>query len=253
MAIISTVANAVKDDFIKYFKTDIFEEGAFTAAVDRYLRYNLTDAGMLIHWGKILGTGLLGQMTDNTVNRTRGGATDTEELKAMRLSVGSMPKEALDVLNTMYNTFKDPNIEGIPIKTPKIVCKREVQISEYGVIMESGYFNKYITDNASPSPRTWDISGYLTSCWDIDCGLVLKPSLQLQEKFLDAFAKSRRPLWFKTDECEFVTVQIASMEIDRQAENMNAHAITIQLKEFVPLETISKASMVRKAVFAFTH
>ena len=34
---------------------------------------------------------------------------------------------------------------------------------------------------------------------------------------------------------------------------MNAHAITVQLKEFVPLETISKASMVRKAVYAFTH
>lgn len=236
---------------VKDFITDFFEEGAFTYAVDKYLKYNLTDAGMLIHWGTILGTGLLGQVTDNTVNRNRGVTVD--ELKAQRLSVGAMPKEALEVLNSMYSTFKDPNIEGIPIKTPKIVCKREVQISEYGVIMESGYFNKYITDNASPSPRTWDISGYLTSCWDVDCGLVLKPSLQLQEKFLDAFAKSRRPLWFKTDECEFVTVQIASLEIDRQAENMNAHAITIQLKEFVPLETISKASVVRKAVFAFTH
>ena len=251
MAIIDGINGYSFKSDITDFKTDFFREGAFTDAVDKYLRYNLTDAGMLIHWGKILGTGLLGQATDNTVNRNRGAIYD--ELKAQRLSVGAMSKEALEVLNSMYSIFKDPNIEGIPIKTPKIVCKREVQISEYGVIMESGYFNKYITDNASPSPRTWDISGYLTSCWDIDCGLMFKPSLQLQEKFLDAFAKSRRPLWFKTDECEFVTVQIASLEIDRQAENMNAHAITIQLKEFVPLETISKASAVRKAVFAFTH
>ena len=251
MAIIDGINGfSIKSD-VKVFATDFFKEGAFTDAVDKYLRYNLTDAGMLIHWGKILGTGLLGQVTDNTVNRNRG--VTVGELKAQRLTVNAMPKEVLETLNSMYSTFKDPNIEGIPIKTPKISCKREVQISEYGVIMENGYFNKYITDNASPSPRVWDISGYLTSCWDVDCGLVLKPSLQLQEKFLDAFAKSRRPLWFKTDECEFVTVQIASLEIDRQAENMNAHAITIQLKEFVPLETISKASTVRKAVFAFTH
>lgn len=242
---------AVKEA-IKNFTTSLTQEGAFTMAVDRYLRYNLTDAGMLIHWGAILSSGLISQGTDNTVNRNRGGTSD--ELKAQRLSgAGISSIIDKDVLNTMYNTFKDPNIEGIPIKTPKISCKREVQISEYGVIMESGYYNKYITDNASPSPRTWDISGYLTSCWDIDCGLNIKPSLQLQEKLLDAFAKSRRPLWFKTDECEFVTVQIASLTIDRQAENMNAHAITIQLKEFVPLETISKASIVRKAVYAFTH
>ena len=136
MAIIDGINGYSFKSDITDFKTDFFQEGAFTDAVDKYLRYNLTDAGMLIHWGKILGTGLLGQATDNTVNRNRGAIYD--ELKAQRLSVGATPKEALEVLNSMYSIFKDPNIEGIPIKTPKIVCKREVQISEYGVIMESG-------------------------------------------------------------------------------------------------------------------
>ena len=74
---------AVKEA-IKNFTTSLTQEGAFTTAVDRYLRYNLTDAGMLIHWGAILSSGLISQGTDNTVNRNRGGTSD--ELKAQRLS-----------------------------------------------------------------------------------------------------------------------------------------------------------------------
>lgn len=233
------------------FVNDSMQEGVFTTAVDRYLRYNMTDAGMIVHWGMISSGGLLNQLADHSVNRNRGPVSD---LSAEYLSfAGLTDSSALNTLNTIYSLFKDPNIEGIPIKASSITCGREVQISEYGVIMEKGQYNKQIIDNASPAPRTWDISGYLTSCWDVDIGLTVKPSLVAQVKFLDAFAKSRRPLWFMTDENEFVTVQIASMNIHRKPENMNACEIEIQLKEFVPLESLSKASGMRKAVFAFSH
>lgn len=232
------------------FVNDSKQEGVFTTAIDRYLRYNMTDAGMVIHWAAITSGSLLNQLADHTVNRNRGYLSD---LTTENISFSLADSDSYSFLNQLYSMFKDPNIEGIPIKTASIECEREVQISEYGVIMESGQYNKQITDNASPSPRVWNISGYLTSCWDIDIGLVSKPSLLTQEKFLDAFAKSRRPLWFMTDENEFVTVQIASLKFHRKPENMNACEIETQLKEFVPLESLSKATKFRKAVFAFTH
>ncbi len=202
------------------------DNGLYQGSVDSYLSNNMTNVGTLIHWTAMLSSGFVSPV----------------QAEQIRISTSFQNDFARNIMNEAYTRYKDPNIEGIPIKSAKVSVHREVEVSDYGVITGRGYYHKNVADNAVPKPRTWDISGYLTSVWGTDIGFVLKPSLMQQAKLLDAYAQSRRPLWFKTDECEFVKVQIISFSIDRTAEIMNAYSIQVQLKEFVPLEIMTNTS-----------
>lgn len=244
-------SNNWNDKWSDYGQT-ITENGVFQGAIDSYLKYNMTQEGMLVHWANIIGSNAVNATSGINRNRATGTIPAQNFIYAGVMST-QIPQEQIKRLNDMYEATKDPNIEGIPIKSPEISVSREVEVSEYGVIMDEGYMHSNVVDNAVPKPRVWTLQGYITNKWDVDIGFILKPSLTHQERMLDGYAKSRRPLWFKTDENEFVRVQIASMTINRKAENMNGHAITLQLKEFVPLELFANASKLRTASFVATH
>lgn len=194
---------------------------------DRYLKTALTDAGRILHWGVISATAIsqglkrFGELWDTT----QGAQWITSKLG-----------EAGSLTATIYKCLRDPNLEGIPILSPKISVSREVDVSENSVIVPENYQRMYIIDNAVPHPRTWSVTGYLTSLNFIDAGMVLKPTLMSQAKMLDAFAKSRRVMWFKTDENEMVKVQITSLTMERTAEASNAYSVSMTLKEFTPLQ-----------------
>ena len=64
--------------------------------------------------------------------------------------------------------------------------------------------------------------------------LLIKPTLMLQMKYLDACAASRKPVWFKTDNNEFFKVQITRLYFERVAESTNAVHVLVSLKEFKP-------------------
>lgn len=227
--------------------------GAFSYAIDTYLMYNMTVPGAIAHWGIMTTSGLL-NANPRLLNAPKNPWSQGSEggLSALS-SLTDASQEAIDFVNKIYELSKDPNIEGIPIRSSHITCTRETQVSDYGVIMGEGYYNKHITDNATPMPRSWEITGYLASIWDADIGLNVKPSITMQVKVLDAFAKSRRPLWFKNADGDFIPVQITSLVTDESPEVMNARSIKLQVKEFVPLELLNNASTVRKAVYAFSH
>lgn len=229
--------------------TSIKENGVFQGTIDAYLQKNMTPAGASIHCVAIVGSSFTGNR-NLSYPKVSLGAVD---LASTIMSVTSQVSTQVNGLQELYEATKDPNIEGIPIISPSIQVSREVTVSDYGVIMDSGYMKKNVVDNAVPRPRTWEINGYLTSKWGIDIGFTMKPSLVMQAKTLDAFAQSRKPLWFKTDEFEFVRTQITNLTINRKAEVMNAYEVSITLKEFVPLEIFTKASKLSKALFILTH
>lgn len=242
---------ATWDDFTTEFGNSMVENGAFQGGIDNYLKNNMTQEGMLIHWGNILGSCAVG--LNAGVNKGKSAYVPWQRNIYETMAFNPPAQATLNFMNDFYEATKDPNLEGIPIKSPEITVSREVEVSEYGVVMDEGYMHNYVVDNAVPKPRIWSVQGYVTSRWEVDTGFILKPSLQQQIKMLDGYAQSRRPLWFKTDENEFVRVQITSLTINRKAENMNAHALTMQLKEFVPLELFTSADNWRKASFIMSH
>lgn len=233
---------------------NIVENGVFQGTVDTWLQIGTTFPGAALHWATILASPYANKKKLE-YPEAGGGIQD---LGSTVLSIATLGGSAVasgmtSILNKMNVATKDPNIEGIPIISPAISVSREVEVSEYGVVMDSGYMKKNVVDNAVPKPRTWSINGYLTSKWDMDIGMTVKPSLVMQAKTLDAFAKSRKPVWFKTDEFEFVQVQITNVSFNRKAEIMNAYETSITLKEFVPLEIFSGSTFIQKASFILSH
>lgn len=228
---------AVKE-FFKNLSTEIAENGAFQGAINTYLQNNMSPVGIPIHWGVILASCYADKRLVYPKAKTAAGKgvayLDSSIISVME---EGMPSSTVTKwLNDVYEATKDPNIEGIPIISPSVQVSRDVEIADYGVIVDSRYMKKNVVDNATPKPRVWDIKGYITSRWTVDVGMVLKPSLQMQAKMLDAYSQSRKPLWFKTDEFEFVRVQITNLTFSRKAEIMNAYEVSITLKEFIPLE-----------------
>lgn len=142
--------------------------------------------------------------------------------------------KAADLLNKLNQLLMSPNIEGIPINATSVKVSREVDISESLVIVQDTYGKDYKTDNAVPHLREWNLEGYLTSISNLDNMLLIKPTLMLQMKYLDACAASRKPVWFKTDNNEFFKVQITRLYFERVAESTNAVHVLVSLKEFKP-------------------
>lgn len=142
--------------------------------------------------------------------------------------------KATDLLNKLNQLLMSPNIEGIPISATSVKVSREVDISESLVIVQDTYGKDYKTDNAVPHLREWNLEGYLTSVSNLDNMLLIKPTLMLQMKYLDACAASRKPVWFKTDNNEFFKVQITRLYFERVAESTNAVHVLVSLKEFKP-------------------
>ncbi len=238
--------------FLKNASTSLKENGIFQGAIDTYLQNNMSAAGIIIHWSAILAS----CYSDNKrlvspKPKVFGWVSDLGS--SVESAIGTLQSSDAGTkttkwLNDIYEATKDPNIEGIPIISPSIQVSRDVEVSDYGVIVDSGYKKQNVVDNATPKPRIWEIKGYITSKWAVDIGMVLKPSLQMQAKILDAYAQSRKPLWFKTDEFEFVRVQITNLTFSRKAEIMNAYEVSVTLKEFVPLEIFTKGPTWGQAV-----
>lgn len=159
-----------------------------------------------------------------------------------------------DYMNKAVETLMEPNIEGIVIHTDTSTVTRDVDISESVTIVQEGYQKEYNIDNAVPHLRQWTLTGYMTSIlsFGLDTLFTIKPTLIMQQNYLDAVAASRQPVWFKTSNCEFVLVQISHLEMSQSPDATNAIKISISLVEYKPLtmsnKTINIAQM--KAVLS---
>lgn len=145
-------------------------------------------------------------------------------------------KEAADILNKTLSITLDPNIEGIPIRATAESGSREVDVTETMVISQSDNGKDWLTDNAVPRPREWTVTGYIMSLSGaIDAFFRIKPTIQAQALLLDTYAKSRRPVWFKTMAGQFVQTLITQFKYDLDPTVQNAIPVTVTLREFIPL------------------
>lgn len=224
--------------------TGLQDEGpAISNAVDLWL--STVQTLPALHWANIARGGyLLG--TNAVTNMHRGAG---HKIAAIFLTFGmsellsniggsSAFKAAAEIANAITDELKDPNIEGIPIHAVKETGSRDIDIQSHMVIAQMSAMKEYIIDNAVPQPKQWQINGYITAIPSgIDPYLVIKPSMIIQDQLLDMYAKSRKPVWFKTHDNRFHLVLIKHYDSAYDPQYLNGMAVNITLTEFKVMET----------------
>lgn len=221
--------------------------------VDAWLANGDTTLGSILH----IATGLIneGLSVMQAPLTSMGGSSNLNQHFANATSFLRISPEVAEIMNTITETFRMPNIEGIVIFTENEQVTRQMDISEQALVVQQDFMSTtYATDSAVPHPREWSLKGYLSTTLPTDHFLIIKPSLLLQRNYLDTCMRTRRPVWFKTFDNEFVQVLIASMTCNWDPKSLNTMGISIQLKEYVPLKVfqspeVSKiANAIRKFV-----
>lgn len=202
-----------------------------------------------LHWANIaLGATLGGTNAVTGIHRFADGMGAAKSTIAAYLTLGtsllpslassSAMRAIANVANAVSDELKDPNIEGIPIHAVKENDSRDVDVNAQLVITQSSANKNYVVDNATPQLKQWQISGYLTSLPEgLDPFLIIKPGLKVQKLLLDAYAKTRRPVWFKTHDGSFEKVLIKHIDTTYDPQYLNGLAINISLVEFKVMET----------------
>ena len=141
-----------------------------------------------------------------------------------------------ELVNSVTDVFNDPNIEGIPIKAETQRVSRDVDVSMQMLVAqeEKGAGGKqWVTDNAAPRPRVWQVRGYLQSLSNLMDGyFVVRPTLLLQLALLDNFAASRRPVWFKAHYSLFYQVLIEHFDYEFDPKTQNSVLVNLTLCEY---------------------
>lgn len=220
------IENKYKDITEGAISTD---DTAFETSIYEYL--DTVNTEPLLHWGVIVTTGV------SVGSRRFNHFTASDSL------IGKIPyadklknNKAMELINYVLKITMDPNIEGIPIGTSQISVTRDVDISESCFIIPDEGSKEYRADNAVPRLREWSLTGYLSTMASFaDYGIMIKPTILIQMKLLDTYAKSRRPVWFKTNNGTFYRVQIKHMQITQDPTMMNGAKIDVVLKEYYPI------------------
>lgn len=175
-----------------------------------------------LHWGAMATGGLLSAWISS------GNASWSI------LSPGA-GKGAIDSLNQAMKALNDPNIEGIVIRAESQTTTRDVDVSTQMIISQQEKDNnkKWVTDNAVPRPRVWQVSGYLQAMPQVDAFLAIKPTIQAQLAYLDFMASSRRPVWFKAHYSLFYRVLIEHFTYSFDPRAQNVVKVDLTLREFV--------------------
>lgn len=137
----------------------------------------------------------------------------------------------------MIEALNQPSLCYVPIQSESMSMRRTVDIGTTMLIGQVDQKKEYITDNSAPRPRTWNVSGYITSLVPlVENYLVIKPSLQVQMSILDAASDSRQPVKFKTDMGEVVDVLVQDLQITSINKGNNVKQVTFTVQEVKMLE-----------------
>lgn len=140
-------------------------------------------------------------------------------------------------LTQMLEALNQPSLCYVPIQSESLSMRRTVDIGTTMLIGQVDQKKDYVTDNSAPRPRTWNVSGYITSLVPlVENYLIIKPSLQVQMAILDAAADSRQPVKFKTDTGEVVDVLVQDLQITSINKGNNVRQITFTVQEVKMLE-----------------
>lgn len=237
----------------------VVSKAAIDKCINGFLSYDddkTFNANSILHWSLELTTSAA------QYGRTTGGTRGNKDYENGGYSIDSLVFGAGSVLpdaqweefiNKLNAAVCVPNLEGIPIFSAKMSTRRDILLSEQNIILPAdnvdagtgvGAVKRGIyVDNAVPRLRTWDIQGYILSIMPIlDYRAQVKPSLLLEMDYIDAIAKSGKPVWFKTHTNEFVRAQVQGFSFEFTPEINTGVAVTLSLKEYSPLRITTNAA-----------
>lgn len=197
-----------------------------TNAVTGIRRFASTQGGAAgVIMGIATGT-LIADKLSSLTNMLSGGLTSSR--------FNGASQEIFQGINAILDELKNPNVDGIPIHATKEVLSQDIEVGEQVVIVQDSASKEVCVDNVVPKLRQFSVQGYLMAnqLTLVDPYLVLKPSLQLQKRVLQAYANSRKPVWYKTGDNEFIVCLIKHIETGRTEKGLNAIEISMQLQEF---------------------
>ena len=140
-------------------------------------------------------------------------------------------------LAQMLEALNQPSLCYVPIQTETMSMRRVVDVGTTMLIGQVDQKKDYITDNSAPRPRTWNVSGYITTLVPVlENYCVIKPSIQVQMAILDAAADSRQPVKFKTDTGEVVDVLVQDLQITSINKGNNVRQVSFTVQEVKMLE-----------------
>lgn len=134
-------------------------------------------------------------------------------------------------------TLKQPSLCYIPIQSESLTMRRTADIGTTMLISQTDQKKEYITDNAAPRPRTWTGRGYITTLVPlVENGVLVKPSIQVQQAILEAAADSRQTVKFKTDMGEVVDVLVQDLQISSLTKGAGVKEVSYTVQEVKVLE-----------------
>lgn len=98
---------------------------------------------------------------------------------------------------------------------------------------------QWVSDNVAPRPRTWQISGYITTVQGVEPVGIFSYTLLTKKRQLLDIRNSREVVYMKTMDNEIVNVAIAELDFDREGQTMNAIPVTIKLQEMLVVSVSS--------------
>ena len=194
---------------------------------------NAIDAGVQGYLNTTLSRALAHQVAMGVL-----GGTSCMNTMRVRAKVGGVlvvSHKVGMVLDDINKALQTPNIEGISIYAARTTIGREVEVSSTPVLQQSLSARKYVSDSATPMPRTFSISGYIQSMQPgLDYGTTIRPSIVAQAKYLDSCAASRCPVWYNDDYNRFFLVLITRFNEEHDPIVTNVLKVDIEMTEYVP-------------------
>ena len=98
---------------------------------------------------------------------------------------------------------------------------------------------QWVSDNIAPRPRTWQISGYITTISGIEPVGIFSYTLLTKKRQLLEMRNSREVLSMKTMDNKIVDVAIVELSFDHEGQTMNGIPVTIKLQEMLVVAVAS--------------
>lgn len=152
-------------------------------------------------------------------------------------SVAALIGISAEALENVITSLQQPSLCFIPIKSESLTMERNVDIGTTMLISQADQKKDYLTDNTAPRPRVWTGSGYISSLSPmLENGLLIKPTVQVQQAILDAAADSRQAVKFKTDTGEIVDVLVQRLQIASTTKGAGVKQVTYTVQEVKVLQ-----------------
>lgn len=164
-------------------------------------------------------------------------AAITGGVTAAIAGLGALGGNGVDAIKEALASLQQPSLCFIPIQSEILTERCVTDIGNTMIISQADQKKEYVTDNAAPHPRTWTGKGYIKCLAPaIESGLMIKPTLLVQQAVLEAAADSRQPIKFKTDSGEVFDVLIQDLQISSIPKGTNAKMVSYVVQEVKMLE-----------------